>query len=98
MKQKILTLLLMFFMLGTVFSMDAEATELEAVTDYFVDVAEGQWFVNSVQYVFDKELMSGSGEYFNPTQNVTRAQLVTTIYRLQILRKSHLRKCCLHVQ
>lgn len=107
MKQKILTLLLMFFMLGTVFSMDAEATELEEiplleqvevfedkaafaatvvneqkVTDYFVDVVEDQWFVNSVQYVFDKELMSGSGEYFNPTQNVTRAQLVTTIYRL----------------
>ena len=31
MKQKILTLLLMFFMLGTVFSMDAEATELEEI-------------------------------------------------------------------
>ena len=56
--------------------------DMSKVTDRFADVAEGKWFVNSVQYVFDKELMSGSGEYFNPTKNVTRAQLVTTLYRL----------------
>ena len=59
-----------------------EFLDMSKVTDCFADVAEGKWFVNSVQYVFDKELMSGSGEYFNPTKNVTRAQLVTTLYRL----------------
>jgi hypothetical protein len=59
-----------------------EFLDMSKVTDYFADVAEGKWFVNSVQYVFDKGLMSGSGEYFNPTQNVTRAQFVTTLYRL----------------
>ena len=59
-----------------------EFIDMSKVTERFGDVTEGKWFVNSVQYVFDKELMSGSGEYFNPTQNVTRAQLVTTLYRL----------------
>ena len=56
--------------------------DMSKVTDYFADIPEGKWYVNAVQYVFDKELMSGSGEYFNPTKNVTRAQLVTTLYRL----------------
>ena len=52
------------------------------VTEVFEDVPEGKWYVNSIQYVYDKGLMSGSGSYFNPMKNVTRAQLVTTIYRL----------------
>jgi hypothetical protein len=56
--------------------------DMSKVTDYFADVAVGKWFVNAVQFVFDRELMSGSGEYFNPTKNITRAQLVTTLYRL----------------
>lgn len=52
------------------------------VTEVFTDIPEGKWYVSSIQYVYDKGLMSGSGIYFNPTKNVTRAQLVTTIYRL----------------
>ena len=59
-----------------------EFLDMSQVTHCFGDVPEGKWFVDSVQYVFDKELMSGSGEYFNPTKNVTRAQLITTLYRL----------------
>ena len=64
------------------FGIPYEIIDLSLVTGYFEDVPENRWYVDSVQYVFDKGLMSGSSEYFNPTKNVTRAQLVTTIYRL----------------
>ena len=62
----------------------AERTEddKEDVTKVFVDVAEGKWYVNAVQYVYDNGLMSGNDGLFNPTANITRAQLVTTLYRL----------------
>ena len=59
-----------------------ELIDISRVTEYFADVPENKWYTGSVQYVFDEELMSGSGDYFNPTKNVTRAQLVTTLYRL----------------
>ena len=56
--------------------------EKENVTKVFVDVTEGKWYVNAVQYVYDNGLMSGNDGLFNPTANITRAQLVTTLYRL----------------
>ena len=56
--------------------------EKEKVTEIFTDIAEGKWYVTNVQYVYDKGLMSGNDGLFNPTGNVTRAQLVTTLYRL----------------
>ena len=59
-----------------------EKPETEKVTDVFTDVAEGKWYVENVQYVYDKGLMSGNDGLFRPTENVTRAQLVTTLYRL----------------
>lgn len=52
------------------------------VTSVFSDVSEGKWYVEAVQYVYDNDLMSGSEGKFNPTQNITRGQLVTTLYRL----------------
>ena len=54
----------------------------EKVTDVFTDVAEGKWYVDNIQYVYDNGLMSGNDGLFKPTDNVTRAQLVTTLYRL----------------
>ena len=59
-----------------------EFIDMSLVTECFVDIVEREWYKDAVQYVFDKGLMSGSGEYFNPTKNMTRAQLVTTLYRL----------------
>ena len=56
--------------------------ETEKVTEIFTDVAEGKWYVGAVQYVYDNGLMSGNDGLFKPTENVTRAQLVTTLYRL----------------
>ena len=59
-----------------------EFIDMSKVTECFADIMENKWYTGAVQYVFDKELMSGSGEYFKPTQNVTRAQVITTLYRL----------------
>ena len=52
------------------------------VTELFSDVSEGDWYVDAVQYVNDNGLMTGSNGKFNPTKNITRAQFVTTLYRL----------------
>lgn len=52
------------------------------VTSVFSDVSEEKWYVESVQYVYDNGLMSGSNGLFKPVDNITRAQLVTTLYRL----------------
>ena len=52
------------------------------VTSVFSDISAGKWYVEAVQYVYDNDLMSGSEGKFKPTQNITRGQLVTTLYRL----------------
>ena len=56
--------------------------EKEEVCKVFTDVKHGAWYESAVQYVYDEGLMSGNDGLFKPTENVTRAQLVTTLYRL----------------
>lgn len=60
----------------------ADPQDFADVTEYFTDVPNGKWYVENIQYVYDKGLMSGSDGLFKPAGYVTRAQLVTTIYRL----------------
>lgn len=55
----------------------------EPVTNVFSDVEKGQWYVEAVQYVYDSGLMSGSNGLFKPTGDVTRAQLVATLYNIE---------------
>ena len=52
------------------------------VSDVFPDVKDGAWYETGVQFVFDNDLMSGSNGMFHPTADITRAQIVTTLYRL----------------
>ena len=52
------------------------------VSEVFSDVKGNAWYVSGVQYVYDNGLMSGSNGLFNPTADITRAQIVTTLYRL----------------
>ena len=54
----------------------------ENVSNIFSDITHGAWYETSVQYVYDKNLMSGSNGLFKPTDDITRAQLVTILYRL----------------
>ena len=49
----------------------------------FNDVMEKDWFANDVKYVFDKKLMTGTGnDLFSPNGKTTRGQAVTILYRL----------------
>lgn len=50
----------------------------------FADVTEGDWFYESVAYVFGKGLMTGTSEtQFSPNGTTTRAMVVTILYRLE---------------
>ena len=53
------------------------------VCEIYTDVKHGAWYETNVQYVYDKGLMSGNDGLFKPGESVTRAQVVTTLYRLE---------------
>ena len=49
----------------------------------FTDVAEGQWFYEAVQYVYDAKLMNGiTDTTFEPDSTTTRGMIVTVLYRM----------------
>lgn len=48
------------------------------------DVNVNDWFYENVKYVFDNKLMNGiSEDKFGPAENLTRAMLVTILYRAE---------------
>lgn len=50
----------------------------------FTDVKSGDWFCDSVRYVYENELMSGTGATtFGPNEKTTRGMIVTILYRLE---------------
>lgn len=50
----------------------------------FTDVKEEDWFYESVAYVFQKGLMTGTSETaFSPSRTTTRGMIVTILYRLE---------------
>lgn len=55
---------------------------VKPVTEVFSDVVQGEWYVEKIQYVYDKGLMSGSNGLFRPTENVKRSQVAVTLYML----------------
>ena len=49
----------------------------------FVDVAQGQWYQQAVEYVYNNGLFSGmTEEEFGPSVTMSRAMVVTVFYRL----------------
>lgn len=49
----------------------------------FQDVAASAWYYDAVQYAYDNELMVGTSNVeFSPNATLTRAMLVTILYRL----------------
>ncbi|MBE6680451.1 MAG: hypothetical protein E7598_08050 [Ruminococcaceae bacterium] len=50
----------------------------------FDDVSEKDWFYDSVKYAYEQKLMNGTGENeFSPNTGLTRAMLVTILYRVE---------------
>ena len=82
--------LAMLLALILVFStgLTALATESEEDTDKqplpFTDVGETDWFFGDVDYVFQNGLMQGiSTDKFNSNHPITRAMVVTVLYRTE---------------
>ena len=49
----------------------------------FTDVKESDWFYEAVRFVYENDLFNGtSATTFSPNANMTRAMLVTVLYRL----------------
>ncbi len=58
-----------------------------AVTDTlpFTDVKEDYWFYDAVKYTYEEGIFKGTdpeGKIFNPSKNMTRAELVMTLFQL----------------
>lgn len=57
---------------------------VQAPSNNFTDVKSGDWFYDSVMYVKNGGLMNGTtATTFAPASNLTRAMLVTVLYRLE---------------
>ena len=51
---------------------------------FFKDVTSADWFYGDIQYVFENGLMNGiSADTFSPNAKLTRAMLVTVLYRME---------------
>ena len=61
-----------------------QAEPVQTPSNKFTDVKSGDWFYDSVMYVKNGGLMNGTTETtFAPNNNLTRAMLVTVLYRLE---------------
>ena len=60
-----------------------EVEEKDEVCKVFADVTHGAWYEESVQYVYEKGIMTGSEGLFSPDANVTRAVMVETLYKME---------------
>lgn len=50
----------------------------------FEDVKEDDWFIDDVRYVFEKKIMTGlDPAHFGSAENLSRAQFVTVLYRME---------------
>ena len=50
----------------------------------FNDVAAGAWYYGAVKYVYDHEIMAGTGDTtFGPEENLDRATVVQILYNLE---------------
>lgn len=61
---------------------ELEPEPTKSVTEIFGDVKQ-TWYTPYIQYVYDKGLMVGNNGLFRPTQNMTRAQVVSTLYQME---------------
>lgn len=56
--------------------------------DTFADVKENDWHFSAVKFVYENNIMSGTDKGFEPDSKMTRAMLVSVLYRLSGAEKS----------
>lgn len=63
---------------------EQDMSQVTNTTSYFSDVEKTDWFYEGVEYVFENNLMMGTGEIsFSPNLATTRGMLVTILWRLE---------------
>lgn len=63
---------------------DGKEEPTTPVEDIFDDVDSTSWFRDSVQYVFEREIMTGlTKTHFGSADNLSRAQFATILYRME---------------
>lgn len=61
-----------------------ESAEVRPAWGAFTDVSEGDWFYESVKYVYEKGLMNGTAsDKFSPYTTTSRGMIVTILWRLE---------------
>lgn len=79
-KKQLLSLLLVCSVFFGMFQGTALASETDSP---FKDVKTSDWFYDAVQYVYEHELMSGTGDdNFSPNEVTTRGMMVTILYKM----------------
>ncbi len=59
-----------------------EVTKNTFTETTFADVKKDDWHYESVRYVYENNLMQGTGNGFEPESKMSRAMLVTVLYRM----------------
>ena len=78
--RRLLSIILTVCMLTGIIGVFAAAEEAEMP---FTDVGAKKWFYDEVKFVYDAGVMTGKSDTtFEPNANMTRAELVTILYRL----------------
>lgn len=63
---------------------DKQTVKNPSKTMPFTDVKKGDWFYDVVQYVYDNDIMTGLNKTtFGPAENLSRAQFVNILYRME---------------
>lgn len=60
-----------------------EAPKLTFTETTFADIKKEDWYYESVKYVYENNLMQGTDKGFEPDGKMSRAMLVTVLYRTQ---------------
>lgn len=79
----ILSIVILLMPLFSAFAYNPKDDDGGAYSHTFADVYETDWYCGAAEYCFANGLMNGTSEnIFSPNLNMTRAMLVTTLYRL----------------
>ena len=61
----------------------SDAKGKNSVTVIFDDIPRNAWYINAVQFVYDRKIMAGMGRSFKADTPVTREQFTQILYNMQ---------------
>lgn len=73
-------------MLGEIYQWDLELAKDETI---FKDTPENEWYSPYIKYAKMKNILSGSGETYNPVNYITRGSISESIFRLLAIEETN---------